>query len=100
MSLEMKQGCLIGDRPGFHLQAEDDGKPVTFTLAAGTACLALGIDPHTTELLDRILHDRLPEIWQACRTAYAEAQESAADVDGTLILTEAHFRTPARSRIE
>lgn len=100
MSLAMKQGCLVGDRPGFQVQAEDQGKPVTFTLAADTACLALGIDPHTTELLDRILNDRLPEIWKACRTAYAEAQESAADVHNPLILTQAHFRAPARSRIE
>lgn len=91
MNLEL-HGKPIPDRHGFFLEATDDHQPMSFILPEPVAIAALGFDIHGGELLERKVNDHLPDVWRACRCAYAQALENHGMAAAPLILASTHFR--------
>ncbi|TXH32862.1 MAG: hypothetical protein E6Q98_23890 [Rhodospirillaceae bacterium] len=91
MSLQ-STGDLLIEPDGYYLRASDGERRVLFALPERVAIEALDFDVHSSELLERHLRDRMPEIWDACRNAYELAVGQQEDNNLRIMLTEEHFR--------
>jgi hypothetical protein len=88
MALEC-EADILPDRLGYRLTATDGYRTIDFIISEELATHALDFRGDGSILLERHLRDRLPEIWEACRTAYT-------DISGNLELD--YLRLPLTTR--
>lgn len=70
MNLECETD-LLPDRQGYRVTASDGDRTIDFIIDENVAMQQLDFDASGSVLLERHLRDRLPDIWRACRVAYA-----------------------------
>jgi hypothetical protein len=71
MNLECETG-LLPDRLGYRVTATDGYRTIDFIIDEEIAARQLDFNTDGSVLLERHLRDRFPDIWRACRAAYAE----------------------------
>jgi hypothetical protein len=91
MNLECEAGPLP-DRHGYRVTATDGDRTIDFIIDEQIASQQLGFKADGSVLLERHLRDRFPEIWRACRAAYAESGAAASTGYLRLPLTTGNFR--------
>jgi len=91
MDLECETG-LLPDRLGFRVTATDGYRTIDFIIDEETAARHLDFNTDGSVLLGRHLHDRLPDIWRACRAAYAEIPSNQLREYLRLRLTTRNFQ--------
>lgn len=70
MNLECETD-LLPDRQGYRVTASDGDRTIDFIIDEDVAIRQLDFDASGRVLLERHLRDRFPDIWRACRIAYA-----------------------------